>query len=124
MVFQILAKSKIMKRWAILTVLLYALALLVLTVPVALIAGGNWGTNGGGVGLHDVLQLYLQWDYWLWLAVLVTGQILLLLVPIDISEHRLPARRKLRIPVLVTRVALPRLPALRWRPFNPACVIF
>jgi len=32
-----------MKRWAILTILLYAMALLLLTVPVILIAFGNWG---------------------------------------------------------------------------------
>jgi hypothetical protein len=33
--------------------------------------------------------------------VFVAGQILLLLVPIDISERRLPSRRKLKVPVIV-----------------------
>ncbi|HSY74884.1 MAG TPA: hypothetical protein VK810_05390, partial [Dongiaceae bacterium] len=63
-----------MKRWAVLTVLIYALALIFLTAPVILIAGGNWGENGNGLGFHDLLQLYLQWGYWLWLAVIVVGQ--------------------------------------------------
>jgi hypothetical protein len=79
-----------MKRWAILTVLLYALALLVLTVPVALVAFANW-------------------DYWLWLGILVAGQALLLLLPINIAERRLPARRPLKIPVIVTAFFLANL---------------
>jgi hypothetical protein len=111
-----------MKRWAVLTVLLYALALIFLTLPVALIAGGNWGKTGNGLGFHDALQLYLQWGYWLWLAVLVAGQALLLLLPIDISERRLPARRKLKIPVIVTTFFLANL--LVAGIFSIICAIF
>jgi len=98
-----------MKRWAVLTVLLYALALILLTLPVALVAGGSWGLNGGGIVFHDVLKVYLAWGYWLWLAVLAAGQFLLLLVPVDISERRLPARRKLKVPVIVTAFFLANL---------------
>ena len=98
-----------MKRWAIATVLLYALALALLTAPVILIAAGNWGKNETNIHLQDVLQIYLQWGYWFLLAVLVTGQILLLLVPIDISAKRLPARRKLKVPVIVSTFFLANL---------------
>ncbi|HEX7619225.1 MAG TPA: hypothetical protein VF480_10975, partial [Verrucomicrobiae bacterium] len=86
-----------MKRWAILTVLLYALALLLLTVPVALIAFGSWPvrlaeTLGetfpklaptlneiagrwavNGYGLNDSLKAFSAWGYWVWLGVLVAG---------------------------------------------------
>jgi hypothetical protein len=98
-----------MKRWAVLTVLLYALALIFMTVPVALVAGGSWGKNGSMIAFHDLLQIYLVWFYWLWLAVLLAGQFLLLLVPIDISERRLPSRRKLKVPVIVTGFFLANL---------------
>jgi len=98
-----------MKRWAILTVLLYALALLALTAPVILVAAADWGKTSSNLGFHEILQLYSQWGYWLWFAVLVAGQILLLLVPIDISERRLPARRKLKIPIIVTSFFLANL---------------
>jgi len=94
MVLKFLAESKIMKRWAIYTVLLYALALILLTAPAILISLG--------ITLGNALTVYANFFYWLWLAVLVAGQFLLLLVPIDISEKRLPARRKLKIPVLVS----------------------
>ena len=99
-----------MKRWAFLTVLLYALALLLLTAPVLLIAFGNWGRNENNFGLHEVIQnFYLNWGYWLWLVVMVAGQSLLLLLPINIAERRLPARRPLKIPVIVTAFFLANL---------------
>ncbi len=72
-----------MKRWAILTVLIYALALLLLTVPGILIAFGNWGLHSDNQTLKGVAQIYVAWQYWLWLGVLVAGQILLLLMPIN-----------------------------------------
>lgn len=98
-----------MKRWAAFTVLLYALALLLLTAPAILIAFGNWGLKGSDMNLKGAFQLYWQWGYWLWLAVLLAGQSLLLLLPIDISERRLPTRRKLKIPVIVTTFFLANL---------------
>jgi len=97
-----------MKRWAVLTVLLYALALLLLTVPVLLMAFGGWAKNGV-MGLPDALKMYLDWGYWLWLAVLVAGQALLLLLPINIAERRLPARRPVKVPVIVTGFFLANL---------------
>ncbi|MGA3163224.1 MAG: hypothetical protein ABSD77_03365 [Verrucomicrobiota bacterium] len=96
-----------MKRWAALTVLLYALVLMALTVPVLLIAFGGWAKNG--IGLQDALKTYSYWEYWLWLAVLVAGQVLLLLLPINISERRLPARRPLKTPVIVVSFFLANL---------------
>jgi hypothetical protein len=98
-----------MKRWAIFTVLLYALALGLLTLPVGFIAFGNWGLKADGWNLKDALALYVNWGYWLWLAVLVAGQALLLLLPINLAERRLPARRPLKIPVIVTAFFLANL---------------
>jgi hypothetical protein len=111
--FDFLAKSKPMKRWAVLTVLLYALALLILTTPVLLITFGNWGLKSSSFGIKDALALYAGWGYWLWLAVLVVGQILLLL-PINITERRLPTRGLLR----THRHALGH----RHRPFHDAAL--
>jgi hypothetical protein len=98
-----------MKRWAVLTVFLYALALLVMSIPVTLLAMGNWGENPTDMSFQDLLKVYLYWGYWLWLGVLVAGQSLLLLLPVNISERRLPARRKLKIPVIVTAFFLGNL---------------
>jgi hypothetical protein len=99
--------SRHMKRWAALTVLLYAVALLVLTVPIIWIAF-NVCTDKGA-GLPFVLGIFRHRIYWVWLAVLIAGQALLLLLPINIAERRLPARRPLKIPVLVTAFFLANL---------------
>ena len=86
-----------MKRWAFLTALIYALALVLLAVPAIVIcfSGKNMFT------IRQAATVYFEWAYWLWLAVLVGGQALLLLLPIDIAQKRQPARRKLKIPVVV-----------------------
>jgi hypothetical protein len=98
-----------MKRWAVLTVFLYTVALILLTAPAALAALGNWGLKNNNFGIKDALDIYASWGYWLWLAVLVAGQMLLLLLPIDIAERRLPARRPLKIPIIVTAFFLANL---------------
>jgi hypothetical protein len=96
-----------MKRWAALTVLLYAVALLVLTFPVIWIVFSGWSEHG--VSVQNALKMYRRSGYWLWLAVLVAGQALLLLLPIHIAERRLPARRPLKTPVIVTAFFLANL---------------
>jgi len=111
-----------MKRWAVLTVLLYALALLLLTAPAIFAAFANWGIHDmKPFGLRDLRQLYSRWGYWLWLGVMVVGQVLLLLVPIDVSAKRLPSRRKLKVPVIVTAFFLANLFAAGI--FSIACAV-
>ena len=46
-----------MKRWAFLTALIYALALLLLTVPVMDLAFANWGKDSSNMSLKDFLQV-------------------------------------------------------------------
>jgi hypothetical protein len=98
-----------MKRWAIYTAALYAIALLLLTVPVTAVAFGAWGANQGVISFTEILKVYSAWQYWLWLGVLVTGQVLLLRLPVNIAERRLPARRPLKIPIIVTGFFLANL---------------
>jgi hypothetical protein len=97
-----------MKRWAIFTVFLYALALSLLAAPVVLLAFA-WGKRDMHIDLHGLGQFYANWGFWLWLGVLVIGQALLLLLPINIAARRLPARRPLKIPVIVTAFFLANL---------------
>jgi hypothetical protein len=93
-----------MKRWAVLTVLFYVLILIVLAVPMLFIAFGNWwGTkDGSSYSLAEAVTIFKEWGFWIWLAVLALGQMLLLLVPLDVTQHRLPARRRLVVPVITT----------------------
>jgi hypothetical protein len=96
-----------MKRWAFVTVLLYAVALLVLAAPVTLLAWGRWwGHNNSGIESAKVVEIFQAWPFWLWLGVMVLGQILLLVVPVDISQKKLIPRRKLLVPVVTAAFLL------------------
>lgn len=87
-----------MKRWAWITVALYLLAFLGLTVPV-LLAAFHWGPTQGRMDLAAALSLYKSWGYWLWFAVAGAGQFLLLAVPVAVAEGRPEAQRPLRVSV-------------------------
>jgi hypothetical protein len=113
-----------MKRWAIVTVLLYALALLLLTPPTLLLALGEWWGRGEGIRVSwdKAFDLFREWQYWLWLGVMVVGQFLLLLVPVDIAARRLTPRRKLRVPVVTSAFFFASLVA--YGLFSVACAAF
>ena len=102
-----------MKRWAILTVGLYLIAFVLVTTPAFLIGFAGWAPIGGWAlgtkGIADLLEAYTSHATWIWLAVLATGQALFLLLPIHIAERRLPARRPVRIPAIVTAFFLANL---------------
>ena len=94
-----------MRRWAVATVSLYLFALLALTVPVILIAFAG----ASGVKFHAAIRIFADWGYWLWLAVLVACQALLLLLPLKITERRFIPRRTLVVPCIVTAFLLANL---------------
>ena len=99
-----------MKRWAALIVLLYSLMLGLLTIP--LLAAFALDYRQGWVmdlSLNDILDVLRHWGYWLGLAVLVSGQAALLLVPVAAAEGRPIRRRHLLGPVLATTFFLANL---------------
>src|SRR5215204_3033965 len=100
-----------MKRWAWITVGLYGLLLLALTLPVCFLGSLGYGSNGWGfdIGLRQAGAIFQQWGYWVWLTVLILAQALLLLVPVSMAERRLPSRRKLFVPVVLTSFLLANL---------------
>ena len=86
-----------MKPWAILTAALYGAILLLLTVPIIVAFFPVDQANRVG----DAILIYKQWGYWIWFGIMVAGQGLLLLVPVNLSERKLIPRRRLLIPVIV-----------------------
>lgn len=84
-----------MKRWAFITVFLYGALLLVLTVPLALVSFIR-EDNG------DVFAIYSEWGYWIWIGILLLAQVLLLIVPVNLSRRKMVSRRKLIVPVITS----------------------
>jgi hypothetical protein len=102
-----------MKRWAIITVLLYGTILLVLAIPgLALLSLEYSKTQkawSSSATIPEILELLKHWGFWLWLAIMIAAQSLLLLVPVDLARQRLPARRKLFWPVVTASLLLGNL---------------
>src|SRR6185369_5998154 len=94
--------TRAVKRWAALTVALYALTLLVLSVPGVLVAFGTWAGKGESVHLREAIGVFAEWGYWVWLVLMATAQVLLLVVPVRIASKRPVSRRSLLAPILTT----------------------
>lgn len=94
-----------MKRWALVTVLLYLIALVGLTAPV-LIDCFCLGSEDGRMPVSEVCRVYSQWGYWVWIGVSLLGQVLLLLVPVVAAEGRPQRRRRLFVPVITSAFLL------------------
>ncbi len=105
-----------MKRWAFVTVGLYAVLLMALTIPVAILCTHEWlaTVNGEKVWSLDfkfmeAAGLFQTWGYWIWLGILVTAQALLLLIPVARQDRRPMAQRRLVVPVVVASFLLANL---------------
>lgn len=107
-----------MKRWAFVTVALYALLLLLLTAPVMLVCWLKWSANAEKpelshwqweVDLNGIVDLFQTWGFWIWLGVMAGTQALLLLVPVDVAERRPTRRRRLIVPVVTASFLLANL---------------
>ena len=102
-----------MKRWAILVVLLYGIWLLLLTTPLVLLGWIEYDGHSRAwlpkFNFEMVLELVAHWGYWLWLAVMLAGQALLLLVPVAAAQGRPVRRRKLLVPAVTATFFLANL---------------
>jgi len=113
-----------MKRWALITVFLYLLILLVLTVPVLYLAFSKWWwlSKSSDMQLIDAFEVFQEWSYWVWLGLMGLCQALLLFTPVRIAQRRLPARRPLLIPTITTALLLANL--FLWGAMAVASAIF
>jgi hypothetical protein len=99
-----------MRRWAIATVLLYVLILAAITLPMVLLAFGNWGSySGRGIGFTQALAFYQERGYWVWIGIMALGEALLLVVPVGTASRRLTPQRPLVVPVIVCSFLLANL---------------
>ena len=79
-----------MRRWALLVAALYGLILVVLTVPFLLLTfyGSVFGSNGMLSAIAEAAAVFLEWPYWIWVAVMVICQLALLSVPVRVASRR------------------------------------
>ena len=86
-----------MKRWAILTIVVYAALLALLTLPLIVVASVDWSSRGQPpqitVSPQQALGVFREFGFWIWLGVFVAAQAALLLVPVSAAERR-PVKRR------------------------------
>ena len=75
-----------MKNWGLIVAALYALILVVLTVPVIMLAFVP------STGLKAAASTYLDYQYWVWLIVMFIGQLALLSIPVRLTSLRAVSR--------------------------------
>jgi hypothetical protein len=83
-----------MKRWAILTVVVYFLMLAALSLPGLLLALN--------LTVSESTRVFEEPIIWIWAGLMVLGEALLLIVPIGLTRERPKPRRRLLIPVLTS----------------------
>ncbi len=89
-----------MKKWGLAVTGLYFVALIALSLPVTLAAFGPEESYG------EMFGIYRSWAYWIWILVMISGELLLLLVPIRYAERRPKSRRPLLVPIITSSLFL------------------
>jgi hypothetical protein len=85
-----------MKRWAVLVVVVYFLILVALTLPMILAAFYP------AAKVHDLIEVFSEWMYWAGLGVMIVGQAVMLLVPVELALQRPTTRRSVLWPILAS----------------------
>ncbi|MCK6457003.1 MAG: hypothetical protein L6Q92_10800 [Phycisphaerae bacterium] len=88
-----------LRRWAIVTLLTYLVALLVLYVPLLIIC--FWSPMSP-FPWDDVINSFAAWPFWLIIAILLAAQALMLLVPVRASWDYEIKPRHLLVPIVTT----------------------
>lgn len=93
-----------MRRWGILISVFYALIVLFLLLPVAIVLSGEGSTPSALVQkMGDTASVWLTW---LLVVVVLMGQALLLFVSVDTSQKRLKPRAHILVSVTITAMLL------------------
>ena len=85
-----------MRRWAVLVILLYFFILMGLTAPLILISFYPMSNS------REALIPFFDWMYWALLGVMIGGQAVMLLVPVELAMGRPTTRRSVLWPVLAS----------------------
>lgn len=89
-----------MARWALWTILLYIILVIIIFVPLL-----HWLAFLGDASFVDSLKLYISWEFWFFFCVFVLIQAGLLLIPVKMADESYQPRRHIRIPIAATGLA-------------------
>ena len=82
-----------LRNWGIAITIFYALALVFLLMPAC------WYLL---LDQSNIEKLYQEWAFWVWPAILIGGEAILLFISVDTSRKRLKPRRHILISISTT----------------------
>ena len=89
-----------MRKWGIVVSLFYAVVVVVLLVPATMLL--SWSDPHSQAFYSDLRDLYKEWIVWVPIAILLSGQTILLFVSVDTSQKRARPRSRTLISVIVS----------------------
>ena len=93
-----------MRKWGLVVSVFYAGAVILLLVPLVVALVGDWHSVGD---LHrHIVEAYGYWATWLFVGVFIAGQVLLLVLSVDVTERRLKPRTHVLLSALVAGLFL------------------
>lgn len=93
-----------MRKWGLVVSLFYAGAVILLLVPLVVALVGDWQSVGD---LHrHIIEAYGYWATWLFVGVFIAGQVLLLVLSVDVTQRRLKPRTHIFLSALVAGLFL------------------
>jgi hypothetical protein len=92
-----------MRRWGIVISVFYALILLGLIVPVAILFSGR-GFENRAKFFGSVRETYQDWFFWVLVGAILLSQAILLFLSVDISQKRLKPRTHILVSVTVAAI--------------------
>jgi hypothetical protein len=108
-----------MRKWGIFVSLFYACIVLGLLVPAAVVLGGDH-TPFASAFFSDLAGVYRDWFTWISVAVVLSGQILLLFLSVDTSWKRLKPRMHIAVTCAVACLLLAGLTLAAFVSFDAA----
>ena len=90
-----------MRRWGFVISVVYAIIVLALLLPLAVLLGGEHGLLDESY-YSDVAGAYSAWEMWLLIGILIIGQVSLLFVSVDTSQRRLKPRASVWFSAAIT----------------------
>ena len=85
-----------MKRWGLIVVVFYIVALIALSAPLDFVA--FWPMDSWS----EALGMYRSWKFWIWILVMLIGAVLLLFVPVHYADRKPKSRRPLLVPIVTS----------------------
>lgn len=93
-----------MRKWGLVVSLFYAAAVILLLVPLAVALVGDW--SGAGELNQHVTEALGYWATWVFVAVFIAGQLLLLALSVDVTQRRLKPRTHIVLSAIVAGLFL------------------